>query len=138
MPVAPIAMLFGVLLTVLGLILYGTSELDPKPITALIPSALGLALVLLGQIARGASERGRMHTMHAAALIGLIGLIGGVVLTVIDVSKLGNEPPPSNRAMAGKAAMALLCAVFLGLCVKSFIDVRRARKQRAASSERPA
>jgi hypothetical protein len=127
-----IAIVFGVLLTALGVGLYVTSELDPKPLTALIPCAFGLVLVLLGQIARG-SDKARMHAMHAAAMVGLIGFIGGVVMTILDVRKLSGETPPSTLAMSGKAALAALCAVFLALCIKSFIDARRARKQRASA-----
>ena len=130
----PIAIGFGVALTILGIVLYRTSDIEPKPLTALIPSIFGLALVLCGQIARGTSEKARMHAMHAAAVIALIGLVGGIVLVILDVQKLGDPKPPSNLAMGGKAALAVLCGAFLGLCVKSFIDVRRARRRNAAGS----
>jgi hypothetical protein len=33
------------------------------------------------------------------------------------------------RAAGGSIAMAVLCGAFLALCVKSFIDARKARKQ---------
>ena len=133
-----IAMLFGILLVILGIVLYSQSELEwPRKATALIPAALGLVLVLLGQIAHGASEKTRMHTMHAAVLVGLIGLIGGAVVWVLDILKLGSETPPSNLAMWGKFAMASLCALFVGLCVKSFIDARRARKQKETATPAP-
>jgi hypothetical protein len=133
--VAPIAIAFGVLLTILGLVLYGMSEIDPKPTTALIPSALGVLLIVLGLVARGAGEKVRMHTMHGAAVIGLIGLIGGIVRIAIAVPRLGTEHPPSNLAIGGNAAMALLSGLFLALCIKSFVDARRARKQRATPGE---
>src|SRR5579859_5836918 len=111
---------------------------DPKALTALIPSALGVILIILGFVARRASDRGRMHTMHAAALIGLVGLIGGIVRIALAVPKFGTDNTPSGLALGGNVVLALLCGVFLALCVKSFIDVRRARKQRQASSEPPA
>jgi multisubunit Na+/H+ antiporter MnhG subunit len=132
--VGPIAIGFGVALTILGIVLYRTSEPEHQSLTALIPSVFGLALVLCGQIARGTSEKARMHAMHVAAMIGLIGLIGGIVLVVLDVQKFGGEQPPSTRALAGKAALAVLCGVFVGWCVKSFIDARRARKRNAAGA----
>jgi hypothetical protein len=131
-------MAFGVLLTLLGLVLYAMAGFDPKALTALIPSALGVLLIILGFIARGAGERVRMHTMHAAALIGLIGMIGGIVRIALAVPKLGTENPPSSLALGGNAVLVLLCGVFLALCVKSFIDARRARKQRQATGEHPA
>jgi hypothetical protein len=125
------AILFGTLLTILGIVLYSTSTIDPKPPTALIPSALGLVLVLLGQIARGASDKVRMHVMHAAAVIGLVGLVGGIVRIAMALPKYGTENPPSNLAVGGNVAMAVLCGLFLALCVMSFIDARRARKKQA-------
>ena len=67
--------------------------------------------------------------MHAAAVIGVVGLVSGIVLTVLNVARLGTNEPPSNLAMGGKAIFGLLSGVFLALCVKSFIDIRRARKQ---------
>jgi hypothetical protein len=37
----------------------------------------------------------------------------------------------------GQIAMAALCLIFVGLCVKSFIDARIARKQKEAESRPP-
>ena len=113
--------IFGLLLTALGLggyFLTGTSSA-----TALIPALFGLFLIVLGFIARG--ERARKHAMHAASMVGLIGLIvagGSLLMTPQDV-----RPP---LAVYGQIAMALLSAVFLALCVKSFINARKARTAR--------
>jgi hypothetical protein len=122
--VAPIAILFGVLLTALGGGLYAASE--SKSITALIPSFFGLALIVLGIIARLGGEGARKHTMHVAALLGLVGLVFPAY-RVIRALAGGAEV---NLAIGGQIAMAVLCGVFLVLCVKSFIDARRARKAR--------
>jgi hypothetical protein len=126
-------MIFGVLLTVLGIVLYTTSEPEHKSLTALIPSAFGLVLVLLGQLAASGSEKVRMHTMHAAALIGLIGLIFPAWRAIAALAR-GAE---LNRAIGGQLAMALLCAILLGLCIRSFINVRAARKRNAAAAANP-
>lgn len=115
---APIAMLFGALMTILGVTLYILAE--PKSVTALIPAFIGVLLIGLGMAAR--NEKARMHAMHGAALLGLIGLIGGIVMMVrID---------PSVRPVGfyGNLAMAALSGVFLYMCVRSFIAARRARK----------
>jgi hypothetical protein len=122
-----ITVIFGVLLTLLGLVLYRMSESGAP--TALIPSVFGVVLVLCGQIARGNSAKARMHAMHAAAVVGVIGLAGGAVMTVVDLQKLASDEPVLYKALGGKAALAMLCAVFVALCVKSFIDARRARKR---------
>ena len=89
----------------------------------------GIALFVLGVIAKAGGDKVRMHTMLVAALLGLVGcafpayravsaLIGGAEM---------------NLAIGGQVAMAVLCGVFLALCVKSFIDVRRARKAKEQS-----
>jgi hypothetical protein len=126
--VGPIAIFFGVLLTVLGIGLYALS--DSHSPTALIPSAFGVVLILLGFIARGGSEKVRMHTMHAAALIGLVGLVFPAYRAIAALAG-GAE---MNLAIGGQIAMAVLCGGFLALCIKSFIDARRARKQRELSA----
>ncbi len=115
---ASTTILFGLLLAALGLGGYfatGTSS-----VTALIPAIFGLLFIALGFVAR--SEASRKHAMHGAAMVGLIGLLtaGGSLLT---------NPPGLRPALAvnSQIAMALLCAIFLVLCVRSFIEARKAR-----------
>ena len=113
--------LFGVLLTALGVAGYFlTGAVSP---TALIPTWFGLPLVALGYVSR--SEAMRKHAMHAAATIALVGC-GGALFSLM------RGPAGASTAMAtfSQAAMVLLTAVFVGLCVKSFIDARRARSTR--------
>jgi hypothetical protein len=114
---------FGIALIALGLIGYiGTDMVSP---TALIPAAFGLLLVILGIVARDPGKR--KHAMHAAAMVGLLGLLGsGRGLTKI-VPLLSGEPVDRPNAVITQAIMALLCAVFVVLCVKSFVDARRSR-----------
>jgi len=110
--------LFGVLLSLLGGAGYFlTGAISP---TALIPTGFGLPLVALGYLSR--SDAMRKHAMHAAATIALIGFGGAL-------SSLMRTPaePPSAMAVFSQATMVVLTAVFVGLCVKSFIDTRRAR-----------
>lgn len=124
---APIAIVFGTLLTVLGPALYFTSEAaEPSP-TAFIPSGFGVVLILCGIIA--CNERFRMHAMHAAALVGLIGFAVPAFRVVRAMIDKG-DAFVVDRPIGGQIAMSALCLVFVGLCVKSFIDVRVARKKR--------
>ena len=122
-----VAIIFGVLLGILGGVLFGLS--DTHSPTALIPAGFGLGLILCGVIAR--NERARMHAMHFAALIGLVGLVMPLVMVVRKLAAGGEFNPLSN---GGQVAMAALCGVFLAVCVKSFIDARRARKAREAEA----
>ena len=113
--------LFGVLLTALGVAGYFlTGAVSP---TALIPTWFGLPLVALGYVSR--SEAMRKHAMHAAATIALVGC-GGALFSLM------RGPAGASTAMGtfSQAGMVLLTAVFVGLCVKSFIDARRARSAR--------
>ncbi len=121
---ASTTILFGAMLTLLGGAGYFlTGAVSP---TALIPAWFGLPLVALGYMSR--SEAMRKHAMHAAATIALVGC-GGAVFSLLRTP----AGPSSAMATFSQAAMVLLTAVFVGLCVKSFRDARRAR---TASSPR--
>ncbi len=91
--------------------------------TALIPAYVGLALVILGLLAL--KESLLKHAMHLAAMVGVLGLVAalGRLLATGKVAGVGG---------ASLVGMTLLCAIFVALCVNSFIQVRRRR--RAAST----
>ena len=116
-----IAIVFGVLLSILGVVLFALSGAEHP--TALIPTLFGVILIVLGIVAR--NSKARKHAMHAAALVALIGLVVPAI-RVIQALARGAE---LNQAVVGQILMALLCAVFLVLCIQSFIAARRARKQ---------
>jgi hypothetical protein len=115
---ASTTILFGLLLTLLGLAGYfltGTSSF-----TALIPAMFGLPLLVLGVVAR--SESSRKHAMHVAVLIATLGFVGALVPLLRTPAGVR-----SGVALASQLTMALLTGIFVALCVKSFIDARRAR-----------
>ena len=120
-----LALMFGVLLGILGGVLFGLS--DPRAVTALIPAFFGAGLIVCGLIAK--NEKLRMHAMHVAALLGLVGCVFPLYRVVSHLMRGGEF-----RALAdgGQLAMSGLSGIFLALCVKSFIDVRKARKQSEA------
>jgi nitrate/nitrite transporter NarK len=124
--VAKITIAFGAFLIVLGLFGYfGTNTASWTP---LIPTFFGLPLAFLGGLAL--KEHRRKHAMHAAVLVGLVGFLGGAISFCLPFY-LGSEVKPIAAIM--KALMALTCAVFVGLCIKSFVDARRARAQNPKS-----
>ena len=113
----------GVLLIIVGIAgyVYGMSIGHASP-TALIPAAFGLLLAVLGFIARSRDDL-RKHIMHVAVLLGLVGFIAALG------SLFRNGVPSSLGAgPLSQIAMAVICLVFVILCVKSFIDARRAEK----------
>jgi hypothetical protein len=115
-----ITVVFGLLLIALGVGGYvGTGSEHP---TALIPAGFGVVLALLGLLSL--KNNLRKHAMHLAAMVGLLGAIGGAVTLILPVLK----GTPSDPVASGcKAAMTVLCLVFVGLCVNSFVQARRRR-----------
>ncbi len=119
---AKITIGFGIGLIALGLAGYfGTHQVS---ITALIPAFVGLPLLVLGWFAL--QDKWRKHAMHAAAIVGLLGFIGACYpLVRLLWSLLSSIERPAAAIM--QALMAIICAAFVALCVKSFIEARRSR-----------
>jgi hypothetical protein len=137
--VANLTVAFGTVLILLGV---GAFALTEAP-TALIPAYFGLALGLCGLLAR--KDRLRMHVMHVAVLLALVGTVVPALRAVpkvpvlIETGKVEIERDDGTKkdmkvAVIAQLLMAGICAVFTVLCVKSFIDARRARKAKAASA----
>jgi hypothetical protein len=116
------AILFGFLLILLGAAGYVGSGMESP--TALIPAVFGALLVIAGAVARNESRR--KHAMHAAAMVGLLGFLGSAPGLLELPALLGGEAA-RPAAVASKSAMAALCAIFVGLCVRSFIAARKGR-----------
>ena len=119
---AKITIGLGLILIALGLGGYfGTGR---ESWTALIPVLFGLPLLILGWVAL--KEHMRRHAMHVAGVIALVGFAGTVRgLMKLPVLLTGGELA-RPAAVAVRAAMAIVCFVFVLLCVWSFIKARRA------------
>ena len=99
---------------------YGLST-GSASLTALIPAAFGVVLMVLGHAAQMA-EGARKHLMHVAVLIGLAGFI---IPAVRLIGKMGELS--MSAAVISQLAMALLSLLFVVLSVRSFISARRER-----------
>ncbi len=119
---AKITIGLGFVLIALGLGSYfGTGR---EHVTDLIPAIFGQPLLLLGLLAL--NERMRKTAIHIAVVIGLLGFAGTVSgLMKLPVLLTGGELE-RPAAVAVQAAMAIVCFVFVLLCVWSFIKARRA------------
>jgi len=117
------AVIIGILLILLGIISFLLS--GGQSFTALIPTAFGLVLVGLGQLAR--REQARRHAMHAAAAVGLLALLGSVSGFVKVFSLLRGDEVLRPAAVVAQSIMFVLSAVFVGLAVNSFIQARKKR-----------
>ena len=116
-----IAILFGRLLILLGIIGYGYGMYTGNAsLTALIPAGFGLVLMILGH-ASNARENLRKHLMHVAVLVGVIGF---AIPTWRILSKISEFSLTFASAML--ISMAVLCLAFVVLCVNSFVNARRA------------
>jgi membrane-bound ClpP family serine protease len=117
---ADTSIVFGILLAILGVYGFFTTHMEHP--TALIPTGVGVILVILGALAR--KESLRKHAMHAAAVVGVLGFLAGAGRFIYELSK-GMDV--TGTAGMSTATMAVLCGVFVALCVKSFMEVRRRR-----------
>jgi hypothetical protein len=131
-----VSVVFGFLLIALGIWGYWGGDLglweplglappERLSITALIPAFLGGALVGLGLLAF--KESLLKHAMHGASMIGLLGLVAAVgrMVTLGAIKGVGG---------VSLMTMMLLCAIFVALCVNSFIQARRRRRAASTAS----
>lgn len=126
-----IAVAFGVLLILLGVGAFvGTGA---SHFTSLIPTIFGTPILLAGVLAI-AKPNLRKHAMHVAAMFGLLGAAGGLGMGIPKMLTLmaGETIKSTPLAVSMQVAMGVISLVFLVLCVKSFIDARRARTQTPA------
>lgn len=145
---AKVTIVFALLLIVVGLVGYFGASAAEKPaepaadaaseaadaaespkrsVTALIPAFAGGLLLLCGVAAL--NEKARMHAMHAAVLVGLLGFLAAGGRGAMGLMKLLSDDADVNRrSLAFVGMMALLCGVYVVLCVNSFIQARRRRK----------
>jgi hypothetical protein len=114
-----------VLLILVGVIPYA---LHPVSMTALIPAFAGLLLAVLGAVAL--SPGARKHAMHAAVVIGLLGFLAAAGRLI---SGLASGKTPTALGATSLGLMALLCGLFVVLCVRSFINARRERQAAAGA-----
>ena len=116
---------FGCILIALGFIGYVAT--GQQSVTALIPSFFGAGLVVAGAVAF--KDATMKHAMHGAAMLGLLGFLGSASGLLKLPALLSGAQLERPAAVASQSAMAVFCAIFVGLCVRSFIQVRRKREQ---------
>ncbi|MGO2749753.1 MAG: hypothetical protein ACTIA6_06850 [Pseudoclavibacter sp.] len=123
-----LTILIGAVLVVTGAVAYFVS--DTGSLTALIPAAVGLLLVIAGLIAR--NPKLRKHAIHGALAVALLGAIG----SLMNVAKLGDlfagtaERP---GAIISSTIMLVLLVALITAGVRSFIAARRGRQTPAVA-----
>lgn len=123
---ARVTIIFGVLLILVaaaGFLSTGSSH----P-TALIPAGVGLLFILFGALANSENAKKRMLWMHIAVTVALLMFLGTIPADISFFHLLSGVSFPHPIAVEEKAAMSILCLIFVVLCVRSFITARRQRK----------
>jgi hypothetical protein len=122
---AKVTLVFAALFIALGLIGFiGTGSVH---YTALIPAALGLLLGIFGALSLSPDAGRRKLFMHINVTLGLLGFLGTVMGLIQWFQMLAGATLKNPPATESKAVMALLCLVYVALCVRSFIAARKAR-----------
>jgi hypothetical protein len=122
---AKLTIAFGILLILLGIVGFvATGSVHP---TSLIPSVLGLFFVLFGVMANSDDSKKRMLWMHISVTVALLVFLGTIPadINVIQLSRGAFFAHPAS--VEEKAALSLLCLIYVLFCVRSFISARRAR-----------
>ncbi|MAV81951.1 MAG: hypothetical protein CMI90_00625 [Pelagibacteraceae bacterium] len=115
-----ISIVYGAFLITWGL--WITVITDSNSITSLIPSFLGLPILILSIMAILMPKRKRL-LMHIVVTIGLIVFLGG-----LDFFKNITNPFENLWADTSKLMMLISGSFFTYLCIQSFIFVRKNKK----------
>jgi hypothetical protein len=118
---AKLTMVVGVLLVLISVgfwVVMGRTEM-----AALHPAGVGILLIICGALANTEDPKKRMLWMHLAVTLGLIGFLTTGIRAAISAAK----GITVMAAFEERVAIALVCLVYVGLCVRSFIAARKAR-----------
>ncbi|MCA8987023.1 MAG: hypothetical protein KDA78_05250 [Planctomycetaceae bacterium] len=130
---AQIAIVTAALLIIEGLFGYLGAAEESRSMTALIPAIFGVLIGISGLIALKPSLR--MHAMHGAVTFGLLGALAAWGRTIPNAIKLTQGAEINQRAALMVLLMAVICTVFVVLCVRSFIAARRRQRSQAVEAK---
>ena len=124
-PVSTLSILFGAILTLLGPVFYAKAH-GHAHFTALIPSVLGIGILIAGIIARNPAKR--KHAAHAGLGLGLFGILGSLMSAGLWPKIFTHQLVAANRPLAVKEqfVMFVVCTIYLLFGVRSFIAARKA------------
>lgn len=109
---------FGAALIAIGMIGYLAGGMSS--VTGLIPAFFGLALLGLGWWATRGKEKTAMHIAAVVGAVGALAPLSRIVPALAGGGELG-------LAFWTNVLMFVVCGAFVALCVKSFVDARKAR-----------
>ncbi|MDB9776482.1 hypothetical protein OAB63_01825 [Alphaproteobacteria bacterium] len=112
-----ISIIYGVFLIIWGL--WITNITGSNSITSLIPSILGIPILILSALAIIIPKRKRL-LMHIVVIVGLIIFLGG-----LDFFRNIANPFEDLWADTSKLMMLMTGGLFTYLCIRSFIFIRK-------------
>ena len=122
---AKVTLVFAALLLILGIL--GFVATGSTHFTALIPAVLGLLLGIFGGLSLNADSSRRKLFMHINVTLALLGFLGTAMGLIEWFRMMSGAAVKNVQATESKASMAMLCLVYVILCVRSFIAARKAR-----------
>ena len=125
-----ISVLYGTVLIVFAVLVSFTSE--SKSITSYIPAILGAPILMFGLLSLRVPAKQKLF-MHLSVLIGLFIFLGGLSVLVSLFS--GTLLAKSFWADFSRLFMSISGAVYLTICIKSFIFIRKQRESNTAQED---
>lgn len=119
----------GGILTATGVVAYFAS--DASSMTALIPSALGVLILVAAVISR--APKARRHAIHAALAIALLG-IAGTAMNEMKIGELFAGTAERPNAVIASTVTFVVLLVFLAVGIASFVRARRYRAQQPTNA----
>ena len=115
--ITKLSILVGSLLTVLGIVLYFST--GKASVTALIPSFLGIPILVCGVLAK--DEKKRKTVAHIALTLALLGALAGFGRGLPKL--FGGDA--TAVAIWGMLVMSGICTLYVIACIRSFIAARK-------------
>lgn len=125
-------MLFGALLLGISLIILAITQKIGSP-TIFIPSIVGIPLLVLGFLSDKMPAK-RKLLMHIAVTVGLLGALASLMPIGLQISKLAKGEALDPVRAGSVFSMAVLCGIYVFLCVKSFINARKSTRSEQSPS----
>jgi hypothetical protein len=116
-----LTVVIGAVLVVLGVVAYAATA--AASITALIPSLVGVLLLLCALLAR--KPAWHRHGIHAALVVALLGALG-TLMNVAQIGEVFAGTAERPAAVIVSTLMFVLLVGYLVMGVRSFVAARRA------------
>jgi hypothetical protein len=116
-----LTVVIGAVLVVLGVVVFVATA--AASVTALIPSLVGVLLLLCALLAR--KPAWHRHGIHAALVVALLGALG-TVMNVVRIGEVFAGTAERPAAVIESTVMFVLLVGYLVMGMRSFVAARRA------------